>query len=267
MVQPLSDARPEIAERLVQAPHLLLGLNFDGTLVPLQDDPYTVSLPASVRRLLRSLTSHKNTSLAIISGRDLAGLRKRVAVPGVIHSGNHGLEIEMAGLSFVEPTAEGWTEPLHQLAADLTGKLQHIPGVLVEDKGLTLSVHSRQVAPEHHEEVRKVVHSVLAAANHPFHLTLGDKVYEIRPRIYWHKGSAVLWIKEQLGKENVLILYLGDDATDEDAFAALPDDITIKVGGSGETSARYCLEGQENVPEFLEWVDAQLREKTPLGAL
>ena len=79
-------------------------------------------------------------------------------------------------------------------------------------------------------------------------------VYEIRPRVNWNKGAAAGRIREHLGKKDALAIYVGDDVTDEDAFAALADGITIKVGVTPETTARYHLDRQEDVQTFLEWL-------------
>jgi trehalose 6-phosphate phosphatase len=130
----------------------------------------------------------------------------------------------------------------------------------VEDKGLTLSIHHRQVGPADDEQVRRTVHTVLAGTDHPFHLTTGNKVYEIRPRVYWNRGSAVGWIKDQLGRPDALTVYLGDDVTDEDVFVAHPGEVTIRVNEPSETAAHYHVESPSEVRRFLEWLDEQLRQ-------
>ncbi len=261
MSRPLFDATWEIEERIARAPHLLLCLDFDGTLTPFVEDPTQATLSPPVQRVLLALAGQENTSLAIISGRHRADLQARVGIAGLIYAGNHGLEISGPGCFFIEPTAAACGEALQELAAELTRKMEPIAGAFVEDKGLTLSVHYRQVAEADSEEVRRLVHATLAGTNHPFHLTTGEKVYEIRPRVYWDKGKAVGWIKEQLGKPEILIIYLGDDVTDEDAFTALPEEITVKVNGSAETAARYELASPAGVRRFLEWLECLLRER------
>ena len=70
----------------------------------------------------------------------------------------------------------------------------------------------------------------------------------------WDKGTAVRWIQNVKGSANTLCFYVGDDSTDEDAFAALPQGITIRVGQAKGTAARYYLEGQSFVVEFLAWL-------------
>jgi trehalose 6-phosphate phosphatase len=261
MCQPLFDTMGEVEGRILQAPHLLLCLAYDGTLAPLVDEPAMAYLPPHVERVLRSLAEHERVSIAVLSGRERADLQAHVGLPGLIYAGNHGLEISGPGFLFVEPAAAACREQLQALAADLNNRLQAVAGVQVEDKGLTISVHYRQVEADEREEVRRLVHAALANTSHPFVLTLGEKVYEIRPRVYWDKGSAVLCIQSQFGRPGTLTVYVGDDETDEDAFTALPDAITIKVDGPSETAARYLLDGPAEVRRFLEWVESLLHQE------
>jgi trehalose-phosphatase len=261
MSSPLFDAIGEIHVRVGSAPHLLIGLDFDGTLTRIVDEPALACLSPHMRRVLESLVRYEDVSVAIVSGRERNDLLTRVAIPGLIYAGNHGLEISGAGFIFVEPTALECRSALESLAALLTERLRSVAGAMVEDKGLTLSVHYRQVAPAQHDEVRRIVHAALASTDHPFQLTTGDMVYDVRPRVYWNKGSAIHWIKERLGKPDALIIYMGDDTTDEDAFAALADGITVKIGGPRETAAQYHVDGPPEVRCFLDWIDDTLRQR------
>jgi trehalose-phosphatase len=266
MTRPLFDDIEQISWRVAQAAHVILFLDFDGTLASIVEEPALAGLSPHMERVLRALAENPNVSVAVISGRDRADLQSRMPIPGLIYAGNHGLEINGHGFLFVEPTAAQCTQAMKDIAAEIARRVHPIEGALVEDKGLTLSVHYRMVAEDKVDEVRRAVHSVLAASNHPFQLTTGDKVYDIRPRVYWNKGTAVEWIRQQLDKPGALAIYVGDDASDEDAFAVLPDGITIKVGGSGETAAQYSLEDTAEVRKFLEWLETQLRQhaNTPL---
>jgi trehalose-phosphatase len=262
MSQPFFDAVNEIGERIRQAPRCLLCLDFDGTLSHFVDDPAAARLSPSMERAVRAIAGHDTMSVAIVSGRDRTDLHRLVDIPGLIYVGNHGLDISGPGYMFVEPTAASRTEELRTLAQTLTTNLQAIEGVIVEYKGLTISVHYRQVAPAAYDEIRRIVHATLAGASHPFVLSVGEKVHEIRPRVYWNKGTAVNWIRGQLGKPDALPIYVGDDTTDEDAFTALRDDgIAVKVRSGTETAAHYTLEGPADVRRFLEWLDHLLRHR------
>jgi trehalose-phosphatase len=260
MTRPLFDATREIGAAIGRAPHLLLCLDFDGTLTPLVDDPADAHLAPHMERVLRALTQHERVSLALLSGRNRNELQGHVGMPDVIYAGNHGLEISGPGFVFIEPKAAAETEALKRLAAALAKDVESIDGALVEDKGLTLSVHYRLVDVERRGQVRRAVEAGLANAGHPFSMTQGDQAYEICPAMDWNKGNAVTRIKDQVGKPNVLLVYLGDDATDEDVFAAFPDGITVKVADTTDTAAHYRLEGPADVRRFLEWLHSRLSD-------
>src|SRR5262249_2567187 len=179
----LFDALQEISERLAQASHLLVCTDFDGTLTPLVDDPAQAYLSPHMRRVLRSLAHREGTSVVFVSGRARADLQAHLGIPGAIYAGNHGLEISGDGIIFAEPTAAGHCAAVKELAADLIEKLQHIPGVFVEDKGLTLSVHYRQAAATAREEVRRITCAASVRANHRFQMTKGNKIFKVRPRV------------------------------------------------------------------------------------
>ena len=135
-----------------------------------------------------------------------------------------------------------------------------MPGALVEPKGLTTSVHYRNVSPEHRDDLARIVHEAVATDAARFVLTAGHCVWEIRPRVRWHKGQASTGssaISEI--RRGRLVFYLGDDRTDEDAFASLPDGVTVKVGSPGApTRARYRLPDPDSVQAFLVWLVGRL---------
>src|SRR5207248_8585340 len=114
-----------------------------------------------------------------------------------------------------------------------------LTGAFVETNGLTSSVHFRDADPASHDEVKRIVHAQLANADHPFQLTDGKMVYDIRPRTSWNKGSALLWIKDQLRWPDAVIIYIGDDLSDEDAFVALAGQFTVGIGEKPDSSAAW----------------------------
>jgi trehalose 6-phosphate phosphatase len=252
--EPLWEHLPEIASALRAAPEILLFLDFDGTLAPIVEDPSLASMPAATHQALARLASDPRFSLAIISGRALSDLRLRVDLENLIYSGNHGLEISGNGVEFIEPTAAQHLKALGELSRHLRSRLHDIPGVEVENKILSASVHFRRAPAGRLPEIRQVVQDAVIFDGNPFRVTEGRKVLEIRPRVDWDKGMAVRWIQQSSAHPHALPIYIGDDSTDEDAFLALPQGITVSVGKCRETSAQYFLERQELVPEFLLWL-------------
>jgi trehalose 6-phosphate phosphatase len=254
MSLPLFDALDEVAERVRVAPHLLLFCDFDGGLAPVYDHPATATLSPEVRTPLADLAASGRVTVTIVSGRSAADLRSRADVPGLIVAGNHGLEIVGPDWEHVDPAVADSAAHIGALGPALAKALEGIPGTLVEEKGLSVSVHFRHVSPDRHEAVRDAIHGVLAGSSHPFVLTCGRMAYDIRPRCYWHKGEAVKWIAARVGQPEALVIFIGGDPTDEDAFAALPDGITVRVGSGVETAAKYHVDGPDGVRNFLEWL-------------
>ena len=102
--------------------------------------------------------------------------------------------------------------------------LSSIKGVLVEDKGITLSVHYRQVEEEIAGDIRRIVEKIVTGpvALGMVKITTGKKVIEVRPAVNWDKGKAIRLLMKRYGKggrnSGLLPIYLGDDRTDEDGF-------------------------------------------------
>lgn len=247
-----------VARKLAGADSVLLCLDYDGTLSPIVRDPAAACLARSTREILRRLAGIEGLTLAVISGRELKDVRKRVGLPGVTYAGNHGLEIRGPDLEYLNPPARRARPALRAVARKLSRRLAGIGGAEVEDKGLTLSVHYRRVRPEDRETVRATVFRVAGPYRSRQALRLGEgkMVIEIRPPTAWNKGNAVSLLRREAAKPGsgkVLTVYAGDDRTDEDAFKVLKaEGITIKVGPPGvKTLARYRLNGVGEVREFL----------------
>ena len=262
MSLPLFDALDDIAARIRAAPHVLLGCDFDGALAPVYDNPAAATLSAEVRGPLADLAAGGRVTVVVVSGRAAADLRARADVPGLIVAGNHGLELAGPGWEHVDPAVAESAANVAQLGALVSKAVESIPGVAVEDKGLSVSVHYRHAEPDQHEAVRAAVHGVLSNASHPFVLTTGRMCFDIRPRVYWNKGEAVKWLLARVGQPDALVVFVGGDPTDEDAFAALPDGITVRVGAGGETAAKYHVDGPDGVRKFLEWLRDRLGNRT-----
>jgi trehalose 6-phosphate phosphatase len=211
---------PSWADAWRRSGRLVLLLDFDGTLAPIVERPELAEMPPRTRRALERLMAMPGVAVAVVSGRGLADVRERAALGDVAYAGNHGMEIEGAGLHRIHPQAAAARPELEAAAARIMADLEGIDGAFVEDKGLTLSIHYR-MAPEQEPNVREIV--LEAVDGRPaLRVTEGKMVLEVRPRVEWDKGRAVLFLLEQMRPPaDAPVLYLGDDRTDEDAFRAL----------------------------------------------
>ncbi len=198
-------------------------LDYDGTLTPIVCHPEDAWLSESMRHVLRELGAQ--APIAILSGRDLDDVRRRVDLDGIVYAGSH-----------------------------LRQALDEIPGAQLERKRFSVAAHYRNVNENDVLMLARAVEAV--AARHPeLRRINGKKVYELLPDIDWDKGKAVIWLMESLGldRENVRPIYLGDDTTDEDAFRALEHlGVGILVTDESQlTAARYSLKNPTEAEDFL----------------
>jgi trehalose 6-phosphate phosphatase len=258
----LLQAWPAVLAQLQKAKHILLLTDYDGTLTPIVERPELAVIPERVHKVLQRLVSQKGVTVGIISGRELRDLKEMVHVDGAIYAGNHGFEIEGPGLSFINPLAEEIRPVLRFVRRVLSKAFKTIKGVLVEDKGLTLTVHYRQADKKSTRDVKNILDRIIGGplTSGKVNMTEGKKVFEVRPAVNWDKGKAVqLLIKRftRAGRHSSLLpIYLGDDLTDEDAFRFIDrygKGISVLVGlPNQDTSARYFLKSPEEVAKFLE---------------
>jgi trehalose 6-phosphate phosphatase len=173
-------------------------------------------------------------------------------VPDLIYAGNHGMEVCGGGLHFLDPAAKELQGTMGQISEVLAAGLRSFPGVEVEYKGLTTTVHFRRTPDDLTERLRQIVEDALHPVSDRFLCYAGQKCMEVRPRAGSNKGAAAQWIRARLGRGRTLSIYFGDDTTDEDAFRALAEGVTVKVGERAPTAAHYYVRGPGEVTEFLE---------------
>jgi trehalose 6-phosphate phosphatase len=250
----MGDARP-LVERLESADGFIVGFDYDGTLAPIREDPDAPTIPPRLERALQSLADRDGVQVAVVSGRQLDDLADRVDVDGVVLAGNHGLELSRDGEPVLRDGVDRYLPSVRDAHSELQSSVADVPGCHVEDKGVTITVHVRETPADRVTDVRDRVLDT-AASTPGVHVTEGKQVFEVRPSVPHDKGTTM----ELLEGENPsdwLTLYLGDDTTDEDAFAAIqPDGVGIHVG-TGDTVAAYRLPEQGAVPEFVAWLATQ----------
>jgi len=253
---PLLEALDEVGAAIGTARRLAVFLDFDGTLSPIVASPGLARLPDATREALARLTQREDCTVSIVSGRSLVDVRERVALDGIIYAGNHGLEIDGAGLQFEEPVAVALRTDVGGTVGSLLPLLSRIPGALVEPKGLTATVHYRLVGPEDRDEVERIVRQLVPEDHPSLVVVSGKMVWEIRPRVSWNKGKAVGWIRRRLGlgSDVATAFYLGDDRTDEDAFEEVGRLVTAKVGPAQQTRAGFRIADTDEVASFLHWL-------------
>lgn len=245
---------------------LVLLLDFDGTLAPIVPRAGDAALPERTRHALRELESADGLSMALVSGRGSADVRERVGMEGLMYAGNHGMEIEGPGVDHRHEEARAARPALERVVARLEDGLAEVAGAWVEDKGVTLSVHYREVEDREVTRVRTAVEGAVSPEN-DLRVTHGKKVLEVRPDVDWHKGRAVEFLLDRLNPPAAApVLYVGDDTTDEDAFRVLAgrgdgaEGVIVADPVPVETAARSFVRDPNEVAELLEGLLAAARD-------
>ena len=239
--------------------------DFDGTLSDIVDDPDAARPVAGAAEALQKLASQ--CPVAVLSGRDLADVTKRVGLPGIWYAGSHGFELTAPDGKHHQNDAAAAAIPiLEEAAAQLRERLGSIPGVMVEHKRFGVAAHYRNAARDRVGEVAAAVRA--AGQRDALRVTTGREVIELRPDIDWDKGKTLRWVMDHLRQAPsapLVPIYLGDDITDEDAFDAVRDagiPILVRHNDDGDraTAALFALDSPAQAAEFTDRLARQLSD-------
>ena len=218
---------------------VVVALDYDGTLAPIVSAPRKARMRARTRQLLVAVA--QRYPCVVISGRARDDVSSRVGSVPVWHvSGNHGLEPWGEDASYAARVRD-WVRHLHK-------KLALLEGVVVEDKTYSVTVHYR-CAKQKRRAMRAVTAAVRALRG--ARVIGGNEAVNVVPRGAPHKGEALERARRLLACEKAI--YVGDDDTDEDAFAAARPDrlLSVRIGSTRRSRARYRLKDQRQIDRFL----------------
>ncbi|GAA1986496.1 hypothetical protein GCM10009838_56290 [Catenulispora subtropica] len=239
--------------RVARTPRLLVVCDYDGTLAPIVEDPArAVPRPESVRAL-GALAGLPETTVGAISGRALRDLAALSGLPAEVHLiGSHGVEFD-AGFAHA---LDSETQTLRRrLEADLELLVGQTPGVFLEPKPASVAVHVRRAEPAVGESALEAVRSGPAQWEGVY-VTEGKAVIELAV-VETDKGEALDMLRRQA--RATAALFVGDDVTDEKAFARLGGpDVGVKVG-RGESLAEYSVPDTADVAAMLASLLAERR--------
>jgi len=225
---------------------VLVAFDFDGTLAPIVSHPDRVHVPAATLRYLRRATRLPWLRLAALSARPLRDLARYLPLRGLLRVAQYGLE----GDGRLEAAR---ARAIRNGAASLRGRIEPvvgaIPGAWIEDKGLTIAVHLRDVATSRRGALTRALRRAASRDDGlDFDLQRGRHVLDFVPTGY-DKGRALRRLRRRV--RPAVTFYFGDTMGDEPAFAELgPSDFPVRVG-AGPTGARYRVHGPDEVARFL----------------
>lgn len=241
-----------VASQLRNSARVALFLDFDGTLVPIAPRPDQVRLAPSTRRLLERLAKRSRLLVTVISGRRRHELLRYVAAGNVRYLGLYGWE--RGNRSAVPRPAR---IAVRRARAILCENLSAFPGVWIEDKSSSLSIHLLAARPAVAASARRCVSVLLRPFRKHLRVLQNVRDLEITPLCVPDKGAA---LRQSLAGEfrHALPVYFGDDYSDEPAFAAARQGVSVLVGNFRPTHARFGLRDPGEVADALIRLEATL---------
>lgn len=236
---------PTQLDTMARVPILLVATDFDGTIAPIVSDPVTAEADREALVALKSLAAMPQTHVAIVSGRSLSDLASRTRELDDAHLvGSHGSEYEAGYPAALSADAESLLKRLTEL---LRSTVAQNSGMLLEEKPAALALHFRNADMAASEAAIGVL--LQGPAKWPgVHVRQGKMVVEFSV-VEINKGVALSRIRQRVGA--TAVVFIGDDVTDEDAFATLGGpDLGIKVG-AGDSTARFRAAGTLDVARIL----------------
>lgn len=248
--------KSDIKKKINKNAGIILMLDFDGTLSPIVKTPKQAKLPENIKQKLKKCL--KLFPVIIISGRSLKDIKKKIKLNKIIYAGNHGLEWQInKQLTQVEVSKDS-LKSLKVIKYKLSKLISEYPGMLLEDKRLTLAIHYRMIKKSKVKNFIKTVNEIIQPyIQNNLSLIDGNKTYDLRPSLNWTKGHFAEFIIKQMEinyDKKLIPIYVGDDKTDEDVFKKLKNAITIRIGKSQTSKAVYYLKNQNKINNLLQWI-------------
>ena len=230
---------------LATVPVLLVASDYDGTLARIVDSPDQARPEREASVAIRTLAALPHTHVAIISGRALRDLAPLADLPGEVHLvGSHGSEFDMDFSGTLTEQQILRRERLREELADIASQGE---GLFIEEKPASIALHYRRADSDVADRALREIEQGPARREGIF-VRHGKKVVELSV-LRTSKSRALEIIRRRTGASAALVL--GDDITDEEAFAALSGtDVGVKVG-DGETMARFRVEDPLEVARLL----------------
>ena len=248
MAETPSTLPEKLVERLAelaQVPQLLVATDYDGTIAPIVNDPMRAVPDRETAVALRMLATLDQTHVGVISSRALRDLAALSRLPSEIHLvGSHGSEFDVDFALQMDRETQARRD---SLGNSLTEICRRYPGTSLEQKPASVAFHTRNAPPATVADAIREVEA-LAATNDTLTYRAGKMVCEVGV-MRTNKGGALETLRANLSA--TAVLFVGDDTTDEDAFATLGGpDVGVKVG-DGDTSAQFRIHDTDDVALLL----------------
>jgi trehalose-phosphatase len=240
----------------------LLFLDYDGTLSPIPRRSIVLERPldGGARGILERLLRADGVYVFIISGRSIDDLRRFIGLDNIYYIGVHGHVIEGPGIRFSHCVSEEYSHTIRAIRSEIEALAGDL-GVVIEDKGIALSIHYRGIGREKISRLSRIAMD-LRSRYPEIRVFRGRTSLEVLPNSGWDKGMAVAYVISRLrsgGLESFTPIYFGDDRTDERSFSVVRRlGFSARVGYRCGTNAEYYVDGVGEVYSFLSWLSSVL---------
>lgn len=264
-VELLSEDIPLTLQQKLAGRKLVLVLDYDGVLVPIEDVPEEAVVGTDQELFLRHIQTLPHVDIIVISGRSSTFLDSQLRTLDIDLAAEHGASYYSARdkrwRDLVRPNHENWYRQALRIMQDYQTRT---PGSHLENKRFSLSWHYRQSPKGFANFQAKKLFSELekGLANLPVSVYLGNKIVEVRP-IEADKGRFLDWYCDTYYKdcEDAVFVIVGDDQTDEGVFKMVSKEhISIKIGTEG-TFANFRIREQTDVLPILEKLVLQIDKR------
>jgi len=236
-------------------PPIILFLDYDGTLVDIQSEPSKATPTEELLQIIQQLSSSKNISVHIVSGREKKFLMDYFGDFKVGLHAEHGSQSRFPNdntwVCHCPPDKQSsWKGEIKNLFDDFS---RNIPGTFVEEKDCAIAWHYRNASEKDFtgNQANELKLHLSVYANSPFTVLYGNKVIEVCP-LGINKGTVISKVQQKMKGQEAIYIAIGDDPMDEFMFSALPSyGISIHVGNTQYTSANYRFKDVKTVLEFL----------------
>lgn len=234
-------------------------LDYDGTLAPLCENPDKTVMDPELEQNLHALAKSPKVFMAVISGRGIKDVERKVGIKNITYAGNHGIEIQDPDGSRKDyQLPQDIQASYKSLVSELNQKLNK-NGAWVEDKRVSLTYHYRDTASELIEQQKQEAIEIIQ--RYGFKANQAHMAVEAKPPVNWNKGEAALLIlKNKFGNdwsEKTNVIFAGDDTTDEDAMRSLQGigrSFRVATDPKMQTYADFRLPKQELIHDLIRYL-------------
>lgn len=242
----------KVSTQVASASRTVLFLDYDGTLTPIVRYPKDAVLTKKRREYLQTLSRKKNIDMVIVTGRTHRQIQSFVGISGITYASSHGLVWKKGKRMYKAVTL---SKDQKSVLNSITDKLVKIGyNTLTTRKPYSCAFHYRNVSDTNILKIQRQFRKAISPYKKTKQVKVlhGKKIYEVIPLVHWNKGSFCKhYLNTYYKNKNYIAVYIGDDRTDEDAFRILSKAVTIRVGYSQYSAARWYVRSVKEVYQAL----------------